>query len=279
LKTRRAPSRHAVWCWQRWIKPEQEEAWTERLDAATNRAWTLTERPDRKLRLLAVYHPARPFVLELQRQLGGTIRQVADAEWIGAPAAAPLVIGKGLTIVNAQRSGRGKRDALYIPHGLAFGSGEHATTLMLLRALVARGDLSRQRILDLGTGSGILALAARRLGARKIVAIDFDADAVRTARENEARNFADPLIRWRRGDVKRLRPARNDLVLANLFSGILCEAAARIGACVADRGELWLSGILRTQADDVKAAYRREKLRLIGERRRGKWVMLQLSRT
>jgi ribosomal protein L11 methyltransferase len=66
---------------------------------------------------------------------------------------------------------------------------------------------------------------------------------------------------------------------ANLFSGILCEAAARIGACVADWGELWLSGILRTQADDVKAAYRREKLRLIGERRRGKWVMLQLSRT
>ena len=150
---------------------------------------------------------------------------------------------------------------------------------MLLRAVVAGDDLSRAKVLDLGTGSGVLALAARLFGARKIVATDFDPEAIRTARQNEALNFSRPLVRWQRGDVRQLRAtSRYDLVLANLFSGILIEAALQICACVAPEGKLWQSGILRSQQEEVMAAYRRQGLRFDRVVRRGKWVMLQWSR-
>jgi len=189
-------------------------------------------------------------------------------------------------IIHEKARGRKKHvvPQLHIPHGLAFGSGEHATTYMLLRELTRREDWSRSTsrrttVLDLGTGSGVLALTARLLGARKIVATDFDPDAVRTARQNETLNFAEPQVRWRCADVKKLRAmVRYDLVLANLFSGILSEAAPQIAGCVSGSGELWLSGILDSQKDEVNAAYRKQGLRLIEARRRGKWVMLQFAR-
>jgi ribosomal protein L11 methyltransferase len=152
---------------------------------------------------------------------------------------------------------------------------------MLLRqmARLADGVFPRLRVLDLGTGSGVLALAARLLGARKIVATDFDPDAIRTSRENEALNFARPEIRWQVGDVNKLRAgARYDLVLANLFSGILSDAATRIAGCVAPGGELWMSGILASQQREVIAAYRGQSLQLQETRRRGKWVLLQWAK-
>jgi ribosomal protein L11 methyltransferase len=131
-------------------------------------------------------------------------------------------------------------------------------------------------VLDLGTGSGILALAARRLGARRIVAIDFESVAVRTARENERRNFSRPLIDWRCADVRKISATKKyELLLANLFSGILCEASAAIAGAVAPGGRLWLSGILRRQEKEVVAAYRRQGLRLDRAARRGKWVLLE----
>lgn len=131
-------------------------------------------------------------------------------------------------------------------------------------------------MLDLGTGSGVLALAARLFGARKIVATDFDSDAVRIARENEMLNFSTPLIRWQCADVKRLRAtARYDLVLANLFSGILCEAAPQIAGAMATGAQLWLSGVLRSQQKEVAAAYRQQGLDLVRAVSRGKWMLLQ----
>jgi ribosomal protein L11 methyltransferase len=149
---------------------------------------------------------------------------------------------------------------------------------MLLGALTRYHAMDQASVLDLGTGSGVLALAARLFGASKIVATDFDEEAVRTARQNEALNFPQPLIRWTCSDVKKLRAkVRYELVLANLFSGILCEAAPQISASVAPGGQLWLSGILAFQRDEVIAAYRRQGLPLMRALRRGKWVMLMLG--
>jgi ribosomal protein L11 methyltransferase len=263
-----------TWCWRRWIAPGDEDAWIARLQAVGCAAWTLTERPDRARILLAVYDSKREAVEALRAHFGGKVRAIRQGEWLRTKATPPTRVGKTLEIHHEKPRGRLGGGQLVIPHGLAFGSGEHATTFMLLRALVR--EPHQDRVLDLGTGSGVLALAARRLGAGKIVATDFDPDAVRTARQNEALNFAAPLIRWRRADVTRLAAtARYDLVLANLFSGILIEAAARISACVADGGQLWMSGILRAQQDEVMAAYRGQGLRLLRTTRRGKWVMLQ----
>jgi ribosomal protein L11 methyltransferase len=274
-------SARRTWGWQRWIVAGRQEDWIERLQRAGYATWTVTERVDRARRLLAVYSAKRAEVAVLQRQFGGQVRAVATSEWLRTKPAPPIRIGKKLEIAQEKptKSKRVTVPRLVIPHGLAFGSGEHATTAMLLRALADGGELSRAKVLDLGTGSGVLALAARLFGARKIVATDFDADAIRTARENEALNFSQPLVKWQRGDVlKRRIPARYDLILANLYSGILIEAAAPIAACVAPEGSLWQSGILRSQQDDVIAAYDHQGLHLVRATRRGKWVMLQWKR-
>ncbi len=266
-----------VWSWQRWIAGAQQDDWVARLEQL-GAAWTLTERLDRKRLLLAVYAAELHEVERLRLLCGGRILAVPPSAWLPTKASPPLRFGKRL-VVSAEPSPRARveLEALVIPHGLAFGSGEHATTAMLLNALCRRTTWGR--VLDLGTGSGVLALAARRLGATDIAATDFDPDAIRVARENEVRNFPQPRIKWRQADVRRWRAAGSyDLVVANLFSGILVEAAGAIAASLRTGGELWVSGILRDQEPGVVRAYRAEGLRRLASKRRGKWVMLQFVR-
>ena len=266
------------WCWQRRVDPTQEEIWIERLQGAGCSSWVFTEKPNRRRLVLSVHAEKRAEIALLARKFGGKISSIKASAWLGAKRSAPLRIGNQFEVVHEKpQKKRGQSlPQLYVPQGMAFGSGEHATTLMLLQALARRSDWARTSMLDLGTGSGVLALAARLLGARKITATDFDAAAVRIARENEELNFSTPLIRWRHAEVKRLRAkTRYDLVLANLFSGILCEAAPQIAASVGKGGQLWLSGVLRSQQQEVIAAYRWQKLRLIRAVSRGKWMLIQ----
>ena len=268
--------------WRRWILSGQQETWIQRLQAAGCSSWVITERPGRTRILLETYVASRSDAATLMRQWDGRIHSVDARQWLKTQSTPPTRIGNRLEIIHEKTRGLKKKPALpqlHIPHGVAFGSGDHATTSMLLRALAARADWNGATILDLGTGSGVLALAARLFGARKIVATDFDPDAVRTACQNEALNFPQPLIRWQRADVKKLRGMKKyDLVLANLFSGILCEAAPQIADSVSPGGRLWLSGILDSQQREVIAAYRGQGLHLARAVRRGKWIMLQLTR-
>ena len=241
----------------------------------------ITEKPGAARVLLHAYPETRGEALALAQRWGGSVSGVDVGRWLKSGPIQPTRIGKRLEIIHEKVRGRKKSTTpqLHVPHGVAFGSGEHATTFMLLRALALRGDWTGTSVLDLGTGSGVLALAARLFGASKIVATDFDPDAVRTARENEALNFQRTRIRWQKADVKKLRPTtKYDLVLANLFSGILCEAAPQISACVTPGGQLWQSGILSSQMEEVTAAYLGQGLQLERAVRRGKWVMLQWSR-
>jgi ribosomal protein L11 methyltransferase len=276
-----AAAKGDAWCWQRRILASQEEAWLERLEAAGIRFWTLAGKPETVRPLLSVYAEKRGEIDRLYAAWGGRVILVRAAEWAMSPPTPPLRLGHALEIAHEESfpTSDSSVPRLCIPHGLAFGSGEHATTALLLRALTRHRSLATSRVLDLGTGSGILALAARKLGAVKIVATDFDAEAIRTARQNEVLNFPKPLVHWSHANVKRLRaPKRYDLVIANLFSGILEEAGGPIAAAVAPGGELWLSGILRAQEAGVVAAYRRQRLRLDRSSRRGKWILLQWSK-
>ncbi|HZR78392.1 MAG TPA: 50S ribosomal protein L11 methyltransferase, partial [Chthoniobacterales bacterium] len=166
---------------------------------------------------------------------------------------------------------------LIIPAGAAFGTGEHATTAMCLRLLekLARTGLSRFSMIDLGTGTGILAIAAKVLGAKSVIAIDNDPVAISTAKEN-ARSNRIRGIEFRVSDVRNwTMTRRTDVLTANLFSELLVEILPKL------RGarSLILSGLLREQEGDVRRALTQNRIRLVEVRRRGKWVaMLAASR-
>jgi ribosomal protein L11 methyltransferase len=156
---------------------------------------------------------------------------------------------------------------------MAFGTGEHATTATCLRLLadVAKTLAAGFTALDLGTGAGILAIAAKALGAGRVEAVDYDPAAVRIAKQNVAAN-GFRTIKVSCGDVLKLALSKPfDVVLANLFSDVLVKAAPRIARATKPGGWLVFSGILRNQAPEVAGAFRAAGFsspRLIA---RGKW--------
>jgi len=158
--------------------------------------------------------------------------------------------------------------------GLSFGTGQHATTRFCLGQVAAlRRAGTRQTLLDAGTGSGILALAAARLGYDPVEAFDYDPDCVRIARANAKLNGIGT-VRFAEGDATRLpsRPAvRHDVVCANLMHDVLVAAKSRLTAHVARGGTLVAAGILATQFDDVAAAYRTLGWEVVEARTEGEW--------
>jgi ribosomal protein L11 methyltransferase len=162
------------------------------------------------------------------------------------------------------------RDVLVIDPGRAFGTGTHESTrlcLGLLRELASRGPLGR--VLDLGTGSGILAVAAARLGARGVIAVDLDPEAVAAARNHARLNGVE--LRLVRADLAAaLKPESFDLVLANIAAPLLVERRPEILALGASA--IVLSGLLATDAETVRAAY--ERAGRIEVRRDGEWAAL-----
>lgn len=164
---------------------------------------------------------------------------------------------------------------LIIPAGTAFGTGEHATTAMSLQMLerVSRKLKRGWSMVDLGTGSGILALAARCLGAERATGIDIDPMAISTAKANARRNKIDK-VQFRVDDLRRGKfPRKIDIVTANLFSELLIEILPRL------RGarRLILSGVLRSQERDLRGALRRHKIAIAKVQRRGKWIAIEAS--
>lgn len=165
--------------------------------------------------------------------------------------------------------------------GPAFGSGTHATTRGCLAAIARlsarRGRAGFRRVLDLGTGSGILAIAAARAGARHVIASDFDPWAVRTAAENARRNGVSNRMRTLRanGPASRLSVyGPYDLVLANILAEPLRRMMPRLAPLLARRGRLVLSGLLFDQEMGVRAAARAQGLVLESRIQKGEWPTL-----
>jgi ribosomal protein L11 methyltransferase len=162
--------------------------------------------------------------------------------------------------------------------GMAFGTGTHPTTALCLRALSALlAARPGAAVLDVGTGSGLLAIAAARLGARRAVGTDDDPVALRVAAENAARNgvrlelLADP---------PEAVPGAFEVVVANILANTLVELAADVAAHLEPGGVALVSGILAPQEAEVRAAYRRAGLRAMPERDRrdGEWSLLAFER-
>ncbi len=167
------------------------------------------------------------------------------------------------------------RLTLIVPQEQAFGTGSHETTWLcieLLESLPEPLTMKGKRGLDVGAGSGILALAMHRLGARKVFAFDNDNDAYGALRDNRIRNgvpeSAMPLFI---GGVESLRGGTFDLVTMNIIPEVIIPLLGDIVARVADDGRLILSGILVVKRDDVVEAARTHGLVPVSERTKGEW--------
>jgi uncharacterized protein len=164
---------------------------------------------------------------------------------------------------------------IIVQPSMGFGTGHHAST-RLCTALLQRLTLGGRSVLDVGTGSGVLALVAQRLGATPVVAMDNDADAIDSARENlELNGVAD--IELRLGDLRELDLAAADVVTANLTGGLLVRVADRLVGLLNAGGSIILSGVTREEEADVMAAFARS-LRLVDRVAEDEWVGLCFAR-
>lgn len=164
-----------------------------------------------------------------------------------------------------------------IDPGMAFGTGTHHTTNMMMERLekVITPDST---VFDVGTGSGILAIAAAMLGAKSVKAVDIDAVAVRVAKENVADNGLSDQIEVREGDLLHGTEGKADVIIANIIADIVIMLLQDIPQKLNDDGVLLASGIIEERMLDVEAAAQAQGLYVDAVDHRGGWVVMQMKK-
>lgn len=196
----------------------------------------------------------------------------------------PLPITAHLVIKPTWESyqpGPGGEKVIEMDPGMAFGTGHHASTklaLEFIEALFHGTKTSPKTVIDVGTGTGILAMAAALFGAQEVLAIDNDPEAVVVAAENILRNGLQPAI-TANGLALEDIPRQFDLVIANIIHDTLIELAASLAAHLAPKGKLIMAGILvGPQTDNIRAAYNALGLKHLETRTEGEWSSLLFTR-
>jgi ribosomal protein L11 methyltransferase len=215
------------------------------------------------------------------------IELLPDQDWIRqSQLGLPPVRADRFFLYGAHDAGRVPAGVIpiCIEAGLAFGTGHHETTTLCLEAITLLGRGRRpEHILDLGCGTGVLAIAAAKLWRQRVLASDIDPVAIDVARANARMNSEGPLVHVAVADgltspaIRAHRPY--DLILANILAGPLQLLAPALSAALARGGSLVLSGLLRDQEQQVLSPYRAQGLIFRRALRKGPWSALVLART
>jgi ribosomal protein L11 methyltransferase len=267
-------TRQPMYLWQKAAQPHWLKEHEEILQARFGGALSVISKPEGKRVQIEIACTSRSESEKVVQEFGGRAKRLGR-DWLKQLSreekSEPLRIGGRLVIAASPSKPEADSfpSSLIVPAGTAFGTGEHATTAMLLRLLE---EVTRRKkpkfVVDLGTGSGILALAASCFGAERVVAVDIDPIAIATAEANACLNKIEN-VDFQLGDVRRWNSTRRiDIATANLFSELLIQILPKLkrSSC------LILSGVLRTQEKEFVRAMRRHKIELVEVRRRGKWI-------
>ena len=215
-------------------------------------------------------------------------KSIEEVNWVDAwkQHYHPIPIGQKLIIVPAWLEiPPGDRIPIRIDPGMAFGTGTHPTTQLCLEIIedVARRVGNLPDVIDIGCGSGILSIAALKLGAERALGVDIDPQALVTARENAALNGITAHLEIGAGSVAEIRAGvfglrQAPLVLANILTAVLIRLLnAGLGDLITPGGYLVLSGILEEQAADVETVARDHGLHIVNRRQLGDWVALLIN--
>lgn len=208
------------------------------------------------------------------------IRVLPDKDWNSAWAAslAPIQLGKSVRIRQSWHAPDPDFDGieLIIDPKRAFGTGHHATTLLVVEWLEEniRGG---ERILDIGTGTGILAMVALRLGADSALAIDNDPAALECARENAAANNFGSELELQTEDLENLAAGGFDVAVANISGKAIPKLCAKLPGIVKSGGSACLSGLLQQDRDQITAALDKAGLQIRNRMVREEWLALEVS--
>jgi len=225
---------------------------------------------------------------KLVKLFGGSVRRFNMASWKPPEIKRrkPIVIAGGLRLHNDRElfvQDRKKKQGypLLIPAEMAFGTGEHATTRNCLRVLSKIASALPKKswsFLDLGTGSGILALAAELLGAQKILGLDFDQRCIKVARSNAKANQLSK-SQWQQADLLKWKiPGTWDVIAANIYSSVLTAAASKIVKALKPGGSLILSGIFTQEIPQVEKCFADLGLKKKNVIVQGKWGAVRLGK-
>lgn len=256
------------------------------LQARSRGRLVIIARPGRKRLQLEIACRSLDAARKLIEEFGGCTKKWPP-DWLKRFAdlhkSKPLKIGKRLCISNVEHCPGGRqsvekdRPRLLIPASAAFGTGQHTTTAMSLRFLahLTRGWKNGWSLVDLGTGSGILALAAKRFGAGQVIGIDIDPKAISIAKANARLNKIDR-VHFRLVDLRDWKPTGTiDVIVANLYSELLIEVLPKLKSS----NWLILSGVLREQEQKILRVLRRHSNEIVNVKRRGKWIAVLTKRT
>ncbi len=274
-----------MWVWSKLSGAKWMDAWEDRFYGNPNAV--ISKLKSQKTVRVEVYTETQEEAEGIQTQFGGSIRKLVHQNWaaITEPQRPPLRIRSSL-IISGSRDANARhklqeefpsRHIIQIPADMAFGTGDHATTSTCMRFLV---DIAKERtkngqpwsMLDLGCGSGVIAIAASMLGAESCHAMDFDPQAVKVAQRNTTRNEVSN-ITVTETDVLKWKPERQwPVVVANMFSTILQQAFPTIVQAMEKDADLVISGILYEQWEETCAVAEKCGLTFQQITRKGKWT-------
>ncbi|MFT5906439.1 MAG: ribosomal protein L11 methyltransferase [Cryomorphaceae bacterium] len=272
--------------WSKLSSVKWIDAWEERFYG--NDRSVISQIKGGKTVRVEVYCETEKEAQVIKKQFGGSVRELKTQNWVALSAVekpplkirdAILVCGaRELSVADELRSENPTKKVIQIPAEMAFGTGDHATTSTCLRFLV---DISREqqakgvkswRMLDLGCGTAVLAIAARMLGAESCEAHDYDPQAVRVSKQNLKLNRVDEIVVAEQ-DILNWKPRKKwAVVVANMFSTILQEAFPTIVKTIQKDGDLVVSGILADQWEVTKQWGEDAGLEFGDVVKKGKWV-------